>query len=210
VAPERDGAIAFVAAARARGIEVSLGHGAIDAVGAATAAQAGARLSTHLGNACAHTGHKFDNPIFAQLGVDDLTATFIADGRHVPPAVLRAMVRAKGPGRAILVTDAVSAAGAPPGLYRFAGMAIERGADGAVRLPGTSTLAGAALELDQAMRNAVEWGAATAPQALAMASASPRALVPPRLPPSRATFDDGLRVRRVEIDGRTVVDQTEK
>ena len=175
LAPEVEGAVAYVVGARARGLAVALGHTAAGAAAVGAAAAAGATLSTHLGNGVAHQLHKFDNPLWAQLAHDGLVATFIADGIHVPPAALGVMLRAKGPGRALLVTDAVSAAAAAPGPHPFAGMVVERAADGSVRLPGAATLAGSSLTLDDAVRNVAAWGLAPWEAALAMAAAGPRA-----------------------------------
>jgi N-acetylglucosamine-6-phosphate deacetylase len=117
----------------------------------------------------------------AQLAEDRLSASFIADGIHIPPFALRVLLRAKGLARTILVTDATAAAAAPAGLYELAGMAIERAADGAVRVPGAAMLAGSSLELDQAVRNVVHWGIVTADEAIGLASANPAALLAPAL-----------------------------
>lgn len=174
IAPEMPGAERFIGAARERGIAVALGHsdGRLEDVKRAVAA--GATLATHLGNGVAHQQHKFDNPIFAQLAHDDVLGCFIADGIHVAPHALGVMLRAKTLARSILVTDAVAGAAAAPGLYPFAGMQVERGADGAVREPGAPHLAGSALTLDDAVRNVVRWGFCSFADAVAMASAHPR------------------------------------
>ena len=167
LAPERPGAETLIDWARARGTLVAIGHSAARAAEVARAAELGAVLSTHLGNGLPHLLPKFDNPLLAQLAEDRLSASFIADGIHIPPFALRVLLRAKGLARSILVTDATAAAAAPAGHYELAGMAIERAADGAVRVPGASVLAGSSLELDQAVRNVVAWGIATATEAIA-------------------------------------------
>ena len=181
LAPELPGAEALIRWAVARGMVVAIGHADAGTEVVASAVAAGVTLSTHLGNGLPGVLPKLDNPIWAQLGEDGLAAGFIADGIHVPAPALRAMVRAKGPGRAILVTDAVSAAAAPPGRYTFAGMEIERAPDGSVRLPGTGRLAGSALALDQAVRNVVAWGIVDWRGAVAMASGTPHAVLAPAL-----------------------------
>jgi N-acetylglucosamine-6-phosphate deacetylase len=79
-------------------------------------------LSTHLGNGCAGMLPRHENPITVQLGQDELMASFIADGHHLPPYLLKSLVRAKEVERSILATDCMSAAGAPPGRYRLAGL----------------------------------------------------------------------------------------
>jgi N-acetylglucosamine-6-phosphate deacetylase len=181
LAPERHNALALIARAKAHGMIVAMGHTAADHATTAQAATAGVTLSTHLGNALPQPQPKFLNPLMAQLAQDDLHASFIADGIHIPKHVLKVLLRAKTPARSILVTDATAAAAAPPGLYRFAGLTIEYTTDGSVRVPGTATLAGSALCLDQAVRNIVGWGLADAATALAMASTHPNALLAPSL-----------------------------
>ena len=192
LAPERSGAPALIAWGRRHGMVVAMGHTAADQATVEQAAQDGVTLSTHLGNALPQPQPKFLNPLMAQLAQDSLSASFIADGIHIPPAVLKVLIRAKDLHRAILVTDATAAAAAPPGLYPFAGMAIEHRPDGSVRIPGGTTLAGSALCLDQAVRNLVAWGIADAAAALAMASSHPAALLAPALAWHRIPLNTGL------------------
>lgn len=206
LAPERPGALDCIRAARAEGRLVAIGHSAADFAGVAAAAEAGATLSTHLGNGLPQSLPKLANPIFAQLAEDRLHAGFIADGIHLPPAALRVMLRAKGEGRAFLVTDATAAAAAPPGRYPFAGMVVERDAGGTVRQDGGQTLAGSSLCLDAALRNLVAWGAATPREALRLASEIPAALLAPVLAargiapvPGEAEWSPELRLRRIRL-----------
>ena len=177
LAAELPGAEALIRWAAARGIVPAIGHSDAGEAVVARAADAGARMSTHLGNGLPQVLPKLANPLMAQLAEDRLAAGFIADGIHLPVPALRAMMRAKGRGRAILVTDAVAAAAAPPGQYGFAGMAIMGDPDGSVRLPGSRTLAGSALTLDRAVRNVAGWGIASPTDAAAMASEDPAALL---------------------------------
>jgi N-acetylglucosamine-6-phosphate deacetylase len=177
IAPELPESERFISAMTSAGRVVAIGHSAADTATVARAAQAGARLSTHLGNGLPQTLHKVENPLFAQLAEDRLSASFIADGIHLPPHALKVMLRSKGLERSILVSDAVSAAATRPGLYPFAAMSVEHAADGSVRLPGSRYLAGSALTLDSAVRNLVTWELATPDQALRMASRNPRDLM---------------------------------
>ena len=178
LAPERPGGMALVRWAVAHGMVVAIGHADAGTATVAEAVAAGATLSTHLGNGLPQMLPKFDNPLMAQLGADGLAAGFIADGLHVPVPALRAMIRAKGR-HAILVTDAVAAAAAPPGRYQFAGMAITGADDGSVRAGGT--LAGSSLTMAQAVRNVVAWGVCDAAAARAMATEAPRRVLEPAL-----------------------------
>jgi N-acetylglucosamine-6-phosphate deacetylase len=206
VAPEIAGGLDFVAAARRSGRVVAIGHSAADARLVGEAADCGATLSTHLGNGLPQELPKLANPIFAQLAEDRLSTSFIADGIHLPPSALKAMVRAKGLARAVLVTDATAAAAAPPGTYAFAGFAIERTVDGAVRKPGTIGLAGSALCLDAAIRYLVALGIATPEEAIAAAGDNPARILAPALAAhavtlatGEVTWSDDLHVRAVRI-----------
>ena len=181
LAPELPGATSLITWCTAHGILVAIGHSDCPDPIPAAAAAAGARMSTHLGNGLPPVLPKLANPLMAQLAEDRLAAGFIADGIHLPLPALRAMIRAKGPARAVLVTDAVSAAAAPPGRYTFAGMTILRDVDGSVRTQA-GTLAGSALTLARAIQNLVAWNIADPPTAIAMASTTPAALL--NLPPT--------------------------
>ena len=115
----------------------------------ATRSRAGATLATHLGNGCAQMLPRHPNVIWELLAADALVASFIVDGHHLPPATVKAMVRAKGIGRTILVTDAVAAAGCAPGRYTIGGVDCDaRGRTAACRCrarrisPGSSADAG--------------------------------------------------------------------
>jgi N-acetylglucosamine-6-phosphate deacetylase len=209
LAPEQEGGLALVAAARQQGMVVAIGHSAADAPMLARAAAAGATLSTHLGNALPHTLAKFVNPLMAHLAEDRLSASLIADGIHVPHTALKVLLRAKGLARAVLVTDATAAAATPPGIYRFAGMPIEHTVDGSVRVPGAPMLAGSALRLDQAVRNLVAWGLAAPHAAVRLAATNPAAILAPalaahglHLPPAVLRWSAALRPLELRLAGQ--------
>jgi N-acetylglucosamine-6-phosphate deacetylase len=175
LAPERPGALARIARLTAAGVTVSLGH--TDATFAETVAgiEAGARLATHLYSAMSPFAHRAPGAVGALLIDDRLTVTLIADGVHAHSAALKRALRAKGPQRIALVTDAVAAAGAPPGRYRLGDQEIV--SDGtSARLPD-GTLAGSTLTMDAAVRGMVALGGATEAEALAMASSVPAEVI---------------------------------
>jgi N-acetylglucosamine-6-phosphate deacetylase len=176
LAAERPGAETVIGWAVGQGMLVAIGHSDARADVVARAVAAGAGMSTHLGNGLPQVLPKLDNPLMAQLAEDRLAAGFIADGVHLPVPALKAMLRAKGWGRSVLVTDAVAGAAAPPGRYRFAGMAITVAADGTVRNEA-GALAGSALTLDRAVRNLLAWGLCDLAQAVALASTNPARLL---------------------------------
>ena len=173
LAPEAPGALALIEHLVGRGVRVGLGHTAATSALIEDAVRAGATLSTHLGNGCATTFDRHENPIWAQLAADGLSASFVADGIHLPPAVLKAMVRAKGAGRSLLVTDAMAAAAAPPGRFRLGELDVERDADGRVGLPGTEHLAGSALTMDRAVANTARFADMTIDEVLPLATTQP-------------------------------------
>mgnify|MGYP001809648595 CR=1 FL=1 len=115
--PARPGALDMIARLAARGVAVAIGHTDAGPEAIHAAAAAGARLSTHLGNGIAATLPRHPNAIWAQLADDRLSASFIADGHHLPDDTLTAMIRAKGIARSILVSDATALGGRPPGRY---------------------------------------------------------------------------------------------
>lgn len=162
----------------ARGVHVAIGHTSASAEEIASAADAGATLSTHLGNGVSAVLPRHPNLIWEQLADDRLTASLIADGHHLPSATFRAMLRAKGPGRAILVSDATALAGQPAGRYRQAiGGEVELSEDGRLSIAGTQYLAGAALPLSAMVARAARMGGIGLAEALALASKMPGRLV---------------------------------
>ncbi len=147
LAPELPGALDYIAHARQAGVRVSLGHHDADAETIAAAVDAGASLCTHLGNAAAPKMHRHRNVLWPQLADDRLCASFIADGHHLSPAVLKTFTRVKGQRNAILVSDLVPIAGLEPGRYDLIGTPVELHATGRVDLAGTGLLAGSGIPL---------------------------------------------------------------
>ncbi|MFV0386810.1 hypothetical protein [Paracoccus sp. (in: a-proteobacteria)] len=174
LAPERPGGVAATARLAAMGKVVAIGHSAAGHDTVEAAVEAGAALSTHLGNGLPAQLPKLENTLLAQLAQPSLHACLIADGHHMSPQALAALIRLKGPERCVLVTDAVAAAGAAPGRHPFAGMQVTLGPDGKVTQPGAHGLAGSALCLDQAVRNVVTWKIVSPVEAVAMAGDRPR------------------------------------
>jgi N-acetylglucosamine-6-phosphate deacetylase len=173
LAPEVPGALALIEHARASGIRVAIGHTAASAEVIRDAVKAGATLSTHLGNGCANLIPRHPNFIWEQLAADEMMASLIVDGHHLPPATVKTMIRAKSVRRTILVTDAISAAGQPPGEYRLGGAKVRLDDTGRVAVPGAPNLAGSALTMDRAVANTVRFAGVSLEDALAMASTNP-------------------------------------
>jgi N-acetylglucosamine-6-phosphate deacetylase len=175
LAPEVPGALPLVEFLRASGVRAAIGHTAASPDQVRDAVRAGATLSTHLGNGCAQVLPRHPNFIWEQLAADELVASLIVDGHHLPPATVKTMVRAKTPRRVVLVTDAIAAAGQPPGEYQLGKVRVRLDETGRVAVPGASNLAGSALSLDRAVANTVRFAGVTLEEALAMASTQPAA-----------------------------------
>jgi N-acetylglucosamine-6-phosphate deacetylase len=173
LAPERPGALRLIEHAVARGVRVAVGHTAASGAQLRDAVKAGATLSTHLGNGCPAVLPRHPNVIWEQLAEDGLLASFIVDGHHLPPATLKAMLRAKTAERSLLVTDAMAAAGMPPGRYTLGGQPVELDASGRVAAPGATNLAGSALSLDVAIGNVVRFTGLRLDEVVPMASTRP-------------------------------------
>jgi N-acetylglucosamine-6-phosphate deacetylase len=175
LAPEVPGALALIEHLRRTGVQVAIGHTAADPATIADAVSAGAGLATHLGNGCAAVLPRHPNVIWELLAADEVLASIIVDGHHLPPTTVKSLVRAKSPTRTVLITDAIAAAGSPPGRYTLGGIEVERGSDGRVSLPGTPYLAGSSLTMDHAIGNTVRCTGLPIDQVLPMASTIPAA-----------------------------------
>jgi N-acetylglucosamine-6-phosphate deacetylase len=176
LAPEWPGAIEYIEALCRQGVHVALGHTMASPERIHEAAEAGARLSTHLGNGAPAMLPRHPNFIWAQLADDRLTASFIADGHHLPGDTLKAMLGAKTLARAILVSDAAALGGMPPGRYRSAiGGEVDVAESGRLSVAGTPYLAGAGCLLDQNVAGAVNLAGLPLGEALRLASSNPGA-----------------------------------
>jgi N-acetylglucosamine-6-phosphate deacetylase len=145
LSPERSGTLAAIELAVSQGIKVSLGHTNGSVAILREAVQAGATGFTHLANGCPRELDRHDNIIWRVFETPGLMVSLIPDQIHVSPALFRLAHRVLGADALYYTTDAMSAAGMPPGRYTFAGMDLEVGPDQIVRQPGRSLFAGSAL-----------------------------------------------------------------
>jgi N-acetylglucosamine-6-phosphate deacetylase len=175
--PGAPGAMDFIERAADSGVVVAIGHTAATPAQIADAACAGARLSTHLGNGSHAKIDRHPNYIWEQLANDGLWASFIVDGHHLPPSVVKCFLRSKGVARSILITDAIAAAGKLAGRHRLGNVEVEVTPERRVNLPGTPYLAGSVLEMPEAIAKTVQYSDATLDDALRMATANPAELL---------------------------------
>ncbi|HIJ66551.1 MAG TPA: N-acetylglucosamine-6-phosphate deacetylase [Candidatus Hydrogenedentes bacterium] len=183
LAPELPGAIELIARLAEAGVLVGIGHTQASAECLEEAVSAGARIATHLGNGSHQMLPRLDNYVQAQLADDRLSASFIADGHHMPFSTLKNFLRAKTLGKSVLVSDATAAADVGPGSYTLGGEEVVVSDTLRVSKPGQSNLAGSALTLDWAVINVCERCGIDFSAAWAMASGTPATLLsmsPPR------------------------------
>jgi N-acetylglucosamine-6-phosphate deacetylase len=210
LAPETDGALAAVTALVAAGVVVSIGHSDATAGQVAAAADAGARMVTHLFNAQRGLHHREPGVVGQALTDHRLTSGLIVDLRHVSGAAC-AIAFAAAPGRICLVTDAAASAGMPPGRYLLGGQPTELPPDGGAPVRPDGTLAGSALRMDRAVANAVAVGLGLA-GAVAAATRIPADLIgrpdlgrlAPGAPADLAWLGDDLWTRGTWIGGERV------
>jgi len=173
LAPELPGAPELIAHATARGVRVSLGHSNATAAETLAGIQAGAVSATHTFNAMRPLNHREPGILGTVLTADNLYAEMICDGIHVAPEIVKLWWRAKGPKRAILMTDALSAAGMPDGSYQLGGFPVEV-AQG--RAMARGVLAGSVLTLDRALANFMRFTGAPLDVALRLATINPASM----------------------------------
>jgi N-acetylglucosamine-6-phosphate deacetylase len=178
MAVEFDEAPAFIKRLVASGVIVAIGHTAADSEQIDRAVDAGAQLSTHLGNGSHPTIHRHRNYIWDQMAEDRLMASLIADGHHLPPVLVKTIVRAKTPERCILVSDMSGQAGQPPGRYRSRFCDIEILPGGRLVVAGqTELMGGASVPINVGLANLMAFAGVDLKTAIRMSVHHPARLL---------------------------------
>jgi len=208
LAPERTGSSEAIQRFLDAGVVVAVGH--TDATYEQTqhALALGATVGTHLYNAMPPLHHREPGPALALLEDPGVVVELIADGVHVHPAVVAAVIRAAGPGRVAAITDAIAAAGCADGAYQLGTVPIDV-VSGVARVRGTSTIAGSTATMDRLFRNIVGLGTdfdASLAAAVQMTSSTPaRALRLERVGSLRAGHDANLVVLERDLQVTAVM-----
>ncbi len=174
LSPEYEGSLEFIRGVAGTGVVVSLGHTAASPEQIHAAAEAGARMSTHLGNGCHPVLPRHRNYLWAQLADDRLTAGLIGDGFHLPGDVVKCILRAKTLARCVLVSDLSGMAGLPPGRYATNLCDVEILPTGKLVMAGQEELlAGATAPVGQGVAHVMRFADLTLEEAMGLASAGP-------------------------------------
>lgn len=202
IAADQKGADDLSRHATGRGIAVSLGHHMADEADLARLTAVGAKALTHLGNAVPAVLPRHENPIWAGLTADRLDATIIADGHHLPLSILKTILRAKGPGHCIVISDASPLAGLPAGEYWSMGARVRLEANGRLHNPATGYMAGSSATILDCANHLASLGLAGLGELGAMFFYNPLRLIgvsPRQVAVSRRVLFD-VRQRRVFLE----------
>ncbi len=171
LAPELPNAATMIHQLVEAGVTVSIGHTDATYEQAREAIPLGITHATHCFNAMRPLHHRAPGALGAIVEAEQVRGELIADGKHVHPASLRVLLRALGPHRTIIVTDALACAGLPDAVFEFGGQSA-RVIDGVARL-ADGTMTGSVLTMEQALRNLVTTIGVPLPEAVGMLTRNP-------------------------------------
>ncbi len=177
IAAELQGAEDLARRACSRGIAVFLGHQMASEADLHRLVQAGAVSLTHLGNGVPAMLHRHVNPVWAGLANDDLAATIISDGHHLLASLLKTIIRTKGPGRCVVISDASSPAGLEPGEYEVLGHRHVLDENGRLYVPATGYLAGSSATMLDCMNHLASLDLVSPDELIAMGFHNPLRLI---------------------------------
>ena len=172
LAPEHDGSLEYIAALAAEGVVTSIGHSDATFDQALAAVNAGVTCFTHTYNGMRGLHHRDPGIVGCAMVTPETYAEVIADGHHVMPAAIEALVRAKGWDHVALITDCLGCGGLPEGEYMSGGLPVVM-RDGACYLRDGASLAGSIAVMCDVVKNVYDWNIVTAEQAIRMGTEVP-------------------------------------
>lgn len=155
LAPELPGALELAAFLIAHGVAVAGGHTDATYDQTVAAIDAGVRIANHTYNAMKGLHHREPGAHGAYMTDSRVLCEVICDFLHVHPTALQVLLRTAGPDRVAVISDAIPAAGMPPGEYRLLGRAVRLDEQGFSRLAG-GTIAGSTRLMLHGLRNLIE------------------------------------------------------
>jgi N-acetylglucosamine-6-phosphate deacetylase len=170
LAPEAEGAMELIKYCVSAGIVVAMGHTRASASQIKMAVDLGVKLSTHLGNGCANTIHRHNNPLWPQLADERLTPSIIADGHHLLPEEIKVFYKVKGAGNIILTSDVVYLSGMAPGKYFYLGTEVQLTESGMLLDVRHNCLAGASYPVKKGVETIMDYTGCSLSEAVNMAT----------------------------------------
>lgn len=171
LAPETGNAVEFIREAVKAGVTISIGHTGASPEQVSAAIDAGASMSTHLGNGAHALIRRHPNYIWEQLGDKRLFACIITDGHHLPTSVIRSVIWAKSTLHTIITCDSAGLAGCPPGRYQIESGDVEILPEGKIVVAANPQyLAGSAQLTDACVAHAIQAAGLSLREAWDMAS----------------------------------------
>jgi N-acetylglucosamine-6-phosphate deacetylase len=198
IAADQEGAEDLSRCAVRHGVAVALGHHMANEQDLERLVAVGAKALTHLGNGVPALLCRHQNPVWAALANDDLSATVIADGHHLPPSMLKTILRAKGIERCIIISDASPLAGLPPGEYWSMGAQVRLEESGRLHNPATGYMAGSSATILSCANHLASLGLAGFNELVTMFFYNPLRLLgvtPNKLPAAQRLFFDAAEHR---------------
>lgn len=171
IAPELPGAYELIQYGIDIGVEFAVGHSVATCEQMISAIDHGLRQATHTFNGMNPMHHRIPGVVGVVLSDDRIYAQVIADGVHVHPVVVKALVKAKGFRKTILITDSIRATGLENGEYDLLGQTVYF-KEGVARI-NSGGLAGSVLTMDTAVRNIMKFCDVDFVEAIRMASQTP-------------------------------------
>ncbi|RLG83470.1 MAG: N-acetylglucosamine-6-phosphate deacetylase [Thermoprotei archaeon] len=179
-APEVDGCLELGRVMSSRGVLMSIGHSNATIYEVLKAVEAGYRHVTHIYSGCSMVrrirAYRYPGVVEAAFLVDDLTVEMIADGKHLPPHLIKLVLKNKPLDKVCVVTDAMRAAGLPPGRYRL--RTIEAIVDeGVAWLPDRTAFAGSVAKMNTMIKVLVDDVGLPLQDAIRLASINPAKII---------------------------------
>jgi N-acetylglucosamine-6-phosphate deacetylase len=219
-APELTGAIAFGKYMKSHGVLPAVAH--TDAIyeDVLAAFENGFTLATHLYSGMSgvtrRNAFRYAGVIESAFIIDEMDVEIIADGVHLPPPLLQLVYKIKGADRTALITDAMRAAGMPPGesmlgsLHNGLPVIVE---DGVAKLPDRSSFAGSVATADRLVRTMIHLAGVPLQDAIKMISSTPARIlgISDRKGSLLAgkdadivIFDENITIEATVIEGRII------
>ena len=218
VAPELEGGLEFGKALKARGIVGTIAHSDADYSDCVAALDNGYTDITHIYSGCSMVhrvnGYRFGGVVEAGLLEDRFTTQVIADGKHLPPELLRLIVKCKGADKISVITDALFPAAANLTDSEIMAKSNAILEDGVMKLPNRQAFAGSIATTDRLVRNMVQLAGVSLSDAVTMATATPARVVglddrkghiKPGYDADIVLLDKNLQVQSVIAMGKQIV-----